>query len=129
MRQPKPDAFQPPSRTPKAEEIDLSDVTPVKPRPPLPAAPDEAASERSNRTVEAPATGEQTNCSVLHELEQGVVAPTKRETQRYSFEIYVDQKQRIEDLQYLYKKRTGKKLPASRIIREALDRFLTEALD
>jgi hypothetical protein len=57
---------------------------------------------------------------VLIELEEGV-RETKRPTERYSFEIYTDMKEKIEDIQYQYKKKTGRKLSASRIIREALE--------
>ena len=41
--------------------------------------------------------------SVLDEIKEGV-KDDKRPTERYSFEIYTDQKQKIEDLQYQYKK-------------------------
>jgi hypothetical protein len=65
--------------------------------------------------------------SVLQELADGI-NDDRRATERYSFEIFIDQKQLIEDLQYQYKRKTGKKLSASRIIREALETYLTEAL-
>ena len=52
----------------------------------------------------------------------------KRQTERYSFEIYTDQKQDIDTLRDLYEQHTGKKLSASRLIREVLDSFLPEAL-
>lgn len=61
--------------------------------------------------------------TVIDDLEQGT-EDAKRATERYSFEIYTDQKGSIDELQYLYKKRTGKKLSASRIIREALEDYL-----
>ncbi len=89
--------------------------------------------DRPNRTDEpeqrperANATSKRENRTVFDELEQGR-AETKRATERYSFEIYTDQKGSIEELQYLYKKRTGKKLSASRILREALEEYLTKA--
>jgi len=78
-------------------------------------------SERTN------ATSTQENRTVLDDLEQGI-EERKRGTERYSFEIYTDQKGSIEELQYLYKKRTSKKLSASRIIREALEEYLAKAL-
>ena len=64
--------------------------------------------------------------SLLNELEQGV-QEDKRATERYSFEIYSDLIGKIEDIQYQYKKKTGKKLSASRIIREALEEYLQQA--
>jgi len=63
----------------------------------------------------------------MSELTEGV-QENKRETERYSFEIYTDQKPRIDELQYLYKKRTAKKLSSSRIIREALEEYLTKTI-
>ncbi len=96
----------------------------------------EAANERTdrpNRTREpeqrperANATSNRENRTVFDELEQGR-AEMKRATERYSFEMYTDQKGSIEELQYLYKKRTGKKLSASRILREALEAYVTKA--
>ena len=64
----------------------------------------------------------------MNELEAGV-AEDQRHTERYSFEIYADQKQLIEELQYQYRKRTGKKLSKSRIIRESLDEYLKKLLN
>ena len=81
----------------------------------------------SNQTSRANDTSTRENRTVLDDLEQGI-EERKRATERYSFEIYSDQKGSIEELQYLYKKRTGKKLSASRIIREALEEYLTKAL-
>jgi len=63
--------------------------------------------------------------SIITEINQGV-HENKRQTERYSFEIYSDQIDKIEELQYKYKKRTGKKIPASRIIREALEAYLNQ---
>lgn len=71
-------------------------------------------------------TNERLNRTVLHELREGVTEK-ERPTERYSFEIYTDQKQRIEDLQYRFKRRTGKKLSSSRIIREAIEEYLNKA--
>jgi len=59
---------------------------------------------------------------------QAVLAVDKRQTERYSFEIYTDQKADIEQVCRLYEQATGKKLSASRLIREVLDTFLPDAL-
>lgn len=59
---------------------------------------------------------------------QAVLELDKRQTERYSFEIYSDQKEDIQDICDLYEKATGKKLSASRLIREVLDTFLPDAL-
>ncbi len=65
--------------------------------------------------------------SLLAEIAEGV-PDLRRPTERYSFEIYTDQKPHIEELQYRFKQRTGTKLSASRIIREAIAAYLPEAL-
>ncbi len=65
--------------------------------------------------------GEQKNRSIL--------ADTKRETSRESFEAYTDQMQAIERLQQLYRSKTGKPLVKSRVVREALDMFLPLAFE
>lgn len=59
---------------------------------------------------------------------QAVLEVDKRATERYSFEIYSDQKEDIQQVCDQYEKVTGKKLSASRLIREVLDTFLPDAL-
>lgn len=44
-------------------------------------------------------------------------------TERYSFEIYPSQKERIEEYLYQYKRKTKEKISASRFIREAIDYY------
>lgn len=84
-------------------------------------------SEPKKRTVKPIGTTERVRRSVFDDLQQES-EDTKRVTERYSFEIYTDQKGSIEELQYLYKKKTGKKLSVSRIIREAIEAYLDRAL-
>jgi len=64
---------------------------------------------------------------ILTELEAGESDKQKQLTERYSFEIFTDQKKRLRDLQYSYEKKTGEKLSASRVLREALEKYLNEA--
>lgn len=93
-------------------------------------APTERAKRKKEprkRPVKPSGTSERINRTVFDDLELDS-QDEKRKTERYSFEIYTDQKGSIEELQYLYKKRTGKKLSASRIIREALEDYLSRAL-
>ncbi len=60
---------------------------------------------------------------------RSVLAIEKRATKRYSFEIYVDQIEDIQRICELYEEANpGKKLSASRLIREVLDSFLSDAL-
>ncbi len=86
-----------------------------------PARPTECV----NRTV-APNDRTETTANVMTEMVEGV-REEKRPTERFSFEIYTDQKPRIEELQYVYRKKTGKKLSSSRILREALEQYLDQA--
>ncbi len=58
-----------------------------------------------------------------------VLTLEKRATKRYSFEIYVDQIDDIQHICELYEEANpDKKLSASRLIREVLDSFLSDAL-
>jgi hypothetical protein len=90
--------------------------------------PQTTVQDETKQTEKPNASTERSKRTVLEEIENGPTPLPMRETSRYSFEIYDDQKQSIEDLQYLFKKKTGKKLSSSRIIREAIDEFLREAL-
>jgi hypothetical protein len=96
--------------------------------------------ERKQRTSKAKKKTEQTRNTnklnaridvskktVLQELRQGVKETTTPRAERYSFEIYPDQKDRIKELQNLYQQKTGRKLSASRILREGLDMYLEKA--
>ncbi len=87
----------------------------------------EQVNRTSTRTERPSMTSERKNRTVIDDLEQGT-EDTKRSTERYSFEIYTDQKGSIEEVQYLYKKKTGKKLSSSRIIREAIDEYIAKTL-
>jgi hypothetical protein len=103
----------------------------VKGRPETPTERTEQgnrSSEPNNRTPEPFGRTDRANRTVYDELQEGQIEEDKRATERYSFEIYIDQKGSIEELQYLYKKKTGKKLTASRIIREAIEEYLERAL-
>jgi len=53
----------------------------------------------------------------------------KRRTERYSFEIYTDQKETIDDAKYLYYKKTGRKVSSSELMRDALDLFLARLME
>jgi len=66
--------------------------------------------------------------TVMDEVQGGIVAP-QRPTERYAFEIYTDQKRQLNRIRYLYEERTGKKLSASRIIREAIEPHLNALED
>ncbi|OJV93815.1 MAG: hypothetical protein BGO39_15720 [Chloroflexi bacterium 54-19] len=84
-----------------------------------------SSSEPNGRTVKP--NGQTERSSIILELAGEVKEVEQRRTERYSFEIYVDQIGTLEDLQYRYKKKTGKRLSSSRIIREALDEYLKKA--
>ena len=65
----------------------------------------------------------------MDEMTQGIVKEKKRLTERYSFEIYSDQKPLIRKVQSIYEEHTGKSLPKSRVIREALEEYLNRVLN
>jgi hypothetical protein len=87
----------------------------------------EQTSERSRNTNKLNARIDVSKKTVLQELRQGVKETTTPRAERYSFEIYPDQKDRIKELQNLYQQKTGQKLSASRILREGLDMYLEKA--
>ncbi len=90
---------------------------------PLPTRPP----VRSHRSVERHGQTSATSETLLDEIAEGAPAH-RRPTERYSFEIYTEQKPAIEELQYQFRKRTGTKLSSSRIIREAIAAYVPEAL-
>ena len=131
MKQPKIDSFRSP-RTPTPEAVSMPEtarpIAKTKRTQDVPNRLTERVNgdtERSNRTV---SMNERAR-SVLEEMNQGAIEVNKRPTERYSFEIYTDQKQKIRDLQYQYEKRMGKRLSSSRIIREAIEMYLENALN
>ena len=86
--------------------------------------------ERSNRTdtpngVTESAAAESTVLTSIDAPQQD----SKRLTERYSFEIYTDQKETINDAKYLYYKKTGRKVSSSELIRDALDIFLARLME
>lgn len=109
-------------------------VEPVRPtpqraggEPARPTSPTESPPVRIHRSDEPNGRTTSAADSLLAEIAEGV-PDLRRPTERYSFEIYTDQKPGIEELQYRFKQRTGTKLSASRIIREAIAAYLPEAL-
>lgn len=74
-------------------------------------------------------TGEQTNERANGIASEAVNKKSERATKRMSFEGYVDHEATIKEIQHLYYKQTGKDLPSSRVIREALDEYLPKLLE
>lgn len=119
--------------TPQHSPVEQPSDTPVVQEPKQEPAKSERINrtpERLNRTVapNARTVAQEQSPSLLEEM-TSVVKPERRATERYSFEIYSDQIPQIEELQFQYKKRTGQKLPASRILREALEAYLKIAFE
>lgn len=75
---------------------------------------------KTPRQVPTPAGASEQVHTVMDEVQGGIIAP-QRATERYAFEIYTDQKRKLNRIRYLYEEKTGKKLSASRIIREAIE--------
>lgn len=61
----------------------------------------------------------------MEEMRDGMQSSV-RPTERYAFEIYSDQKKKLNRIRYIYEEKTGKKLSASRILREAIEPYLKE---
>ena len=108
------DAKPTPLQRPSVKAAKLSPVTSPTVANDRTVTPNDTT-ERSNRSPEL--------SSLLEELTGGL-PETSRPTERYSFEIFKSQKQRIYDVQHDYLTRTGHKLSASRIIRDALAEYL-----
>lgn len=83
--------------------------------------------ERSKRKDKPNARADTSKRTILQELRQGVEETETPHTERYSFEIYPNQKDRIKEFQDLYQQKTGRKLSASRILREGLEMYLEKA--
>ncbi len=86
--------------------------------------------ERSDRT--APPNGSPDSAAPASAVLTSIDDPhdeSKRLTERYSFEIYTDQKETINDVKYLYYKKTGRKVSSSELVRDALDLFLARVLE
>lgn len=84
---------------------------------------------KSNRTSTPNERTDKPNGSIEFMKEISTpIEDNKRETQRYSFEAYKDQIELINDIQYKYKKKTGKKIATSKIIRDILDANLESLL-
>lgn len=103
-----------PSKTASTRPINQS----VDTQPVVSESPNDGEQEQSL------ATGE----SILERLKLGK-SDAQEHTERYSFEIYGKQKEQIEDFLYEYKKRTGEKLSASKLIREALNYYFQTIKD
>ncbi len=84
------------------------------------------------RGVQTETTTNKTIRKIERKTERKSAPPTlleERVTVRDSFEVYTDQLDTIEELRKRYKAKTGRPLPKSRIVREALDRYLAMALE
>lgn len=116
---------------------DTSSSAPATPSTSKAAAAAKSTKETQNRTVErndrtekpndSPDTASSTS-AVLTAIDDPQPA-NKRRTERYSFEIYTDQKETIDDAKYLYYKKTGRKVSSSELMRDALDLFLARLME
>lgn len=99
--------------------------------------PEKIPDTTQNRTVERFNRTETPNGDVHNTVSASAVLTSiddpqdgdKRLTERYSFEIYTDQKETINDAKYLYYKKTGRKVSSSELIRDALDIFLARLME
>lgn len=82
----------------------------------------------NEKSTKASSRSKPASSSLIEEMKHGV-EKVERPTERYSFEIYTDQKDKILEIKYQYERRTSKRLPKSRIIREALDLYFDQVID
>jgi len=121
---------------------DTSSSAPATPTPSKPSSP-KSTKETQNRTVErndrtdtptgsidSPASPDSPGSAsaVLTAIDHPQ-PKSRRRTERYSFEIYTDQKETIDDAKYLYYKKTGRKVSSSELMRDALDLFLARLME
>jgi len=123
-----------PSPTPTTRSKKASPTTtpsnPTKKSEQIPNTTQNRTVERSDRT-ETP-NGDMDNTHSTSSVLTSIDDPQdedRRLTERYSFEIYTDQKEVINDAKYLYYKKTGRKVSSSELIRDALDIFLTRLME
>jgi len=102
-------------------------ATPEKQAEPIVQPQKKPQTVRSRRSVVPNDRTDKSRNTLLDEL-NGETPTDTRKTERFSFEIYSDLKPQIEELQYRFKKRTGKKISSSRIIREAVEAYLPKAM-
>jgi len=91
-------------------------------------APVDVLNENAEQLSEPGTEINRENPSLIEEVTYGITQPT-RKAKRFSFEIYIDQIQTIEDIQKLYFQKTGRKLSSSRLLREALDEYAKKAME
>ena len=120
------------SRSPLGQRQAITPVNILAPEPETkleePKVPHEK-SERKKRSVNTNANTERKPARKSEQENRSILADTKRLTSRESFEVFTDQMDDIEKLQDLYRKRHGKPLTKSRVVREALDIFLPMAFE
>lgn len=118
------------SRSPSAqqrESIVPLDILQVAAEPLEKDEREERTEETNDKSVRKERTTK-TSRKITRKGRTILAEPEKLQTIRDSYEAYVEQLETIEILQALYKKKTGRPLSKSRIIREALENFLPQAL-
>lgn len=119
MRPPRPQDYDPNFKsTIRPEEVDVSDIAPMKPKPELkktgkPLEENTAASVRGVRAVRTENTNE---ISPLP-------SSRKREIKRHAFEIYRDQLETLKQLK-METMLTGEVTSMSEMVRVALDNYI-----
>jgi hypothetical protein len=121
MRDPRPQDFDPnPKPAIKPEQVNLSDLSPIKPKPVQP--PENQNSSDTERFSERKNERHSVRNNERSE-KRSLKFPVKRGTKRYSFEFYLDQ---IATLKRMRAKAeiAGESINLSEVIRTALDEYL-----
>ena len=110
MRNPRPQDYDPQARsTIQAEELDVSDITPLK-----------SKSDLNHQAIIKPVRAVR---GVREDRPISTSSPTKREIKRHAFEIYRDQLHRLQNLK-LDKMKQGENASMSEMVRTAIDDYL-----
>ncbi len=105
------------SNTRTGERVIAPSLVPVNTRTP------EVANERTPERVSPPPPVKSITRSPERLNGHTIKAALPEKTERYSFEIYPTQKERIEEYLYHHKRKTKEKISASHFIRTAIDYY------
>jgi hypothetical protein len=109
-----------PSPTKDVQQVQNSEMQNTGKQENLPARNGESHTEKINTPIppllqnQPQKTNERTN-------EQKIKKPTERSIERHSFDIFTDQKMRLDELQLMLYQKHGKKPKIGSLVREAID--------
>ena len=130
MRKPRPEAFDPTyrKRSPKAEDIDISGIVPLKqkssPNPTPTAQPPQQTSTSTNTKQANGRTSERTNERTDERANGRTDQKKPAKTIRYSFQFHPEQIEALKHLR-LEMELAGERVDLSQLARDAFDAYLS----